>query len=61
MICEMCRKAIIGNGGYFSTFINHDRKDFHINCRPVLFYQDGKSKAMQYTPFKESKHEEKKF
>jgi len=38
MTCAMCNVKI--EGGYFTTFINGIRYDFHIKCRPTFFYKE---------------------
>lgn len=57
MTCETCQKEIVSTEGYFTAFFKSGRINFHIQCRPTIYYQTGRD-AHQLQLFEEKHREE---
>lgn len=55
-VCETCMKEIAVTEGYFTAFFKSGRINFHIQCRPTIFYQNGRD-PHQLQLFKEKANE----
>lgn len=56
MQCEMCKRRIEEKDGYYTTFHNAWRKDYHIKCCPVFVKTHPKDES-QLQLFKEKRNE----
>lgn len=44
MICIVCGKPVVPQGGYFKTQLHDGKKITHVACKPVFFYQKSEEK-----------------
>lgn len=57
MICNMCKKYIHQNDGYFTTWVHDGRKDYHVACKPHYTFTEGKNARQLDLPLKEKRDE----